>query len=376
MARGSPGRSRTVVIAPDSFKGSLDAPAVADALADGWRLARPADELIPLPMADGGEGTLDAVQAAVAGAIRNVVPGVQGPDGQPVDAAWLALPDDTALVELATASGLPLMTTLDALGASTRGLGQVIAAALAAGSRRLLLTLGGSATSDGGTGALRELGLELLTADNGPAADGGGALADVVRLDGDGLRPPPPGGVEILTDVSNPLLGPRGAAAVFGPQKGADEIAIERLEAGLARLASLAGGEPDAAGAGAAGGAGYGFATFWGAILRSGSQVIGELIGLPAAVDRADLVLTGEGAFDRTSTDGKVVGHVLELAAARAVPVAIVAGVTRADADAAWRTVALSDLADGPANSLEEPVRWLVEAGRVLAGHVGELQGG
>lgn len=376
MARGSPGRSRTVVIAPDSFKGSLDAPAVADALADGWRLARPADELIPLPMADGGEGTLDAVQAAVAGAIRNVVPGVQGPDGQPVDAAWLALPDDTALVELATASGLPLMTTLDALGASTRGLGQVIAAALAAGSRRLLLTLGGSATSDGGTGALRELGLELLTADNGPAADGGGALADVVRLDGDGLRPPPPGGVEILTDVSNPLLGPRGAAAVFGPQKGADEIAIERLEAGLARLASLAGGEPDAAGAGAAGGAGYGFATFWGAILRSGSHVIGELIGLPAAVDRADLVLTGEGAFDRTSTDGKVVGHVLELAAARAVPVAIVAGVTRADADAAWRTVALSDLADGPANSLEEPVRWLVEAGRVLAGHVGELQGG
>jgi glycerate 2-kinase len=360
-------RQQTVVVAPDSFKGSLPAAAVATAIAQGWRESRPGDRVVILPLADGGEGTIDAVEAAVAGARRHTLTGVCGPDGRSVDADWLALPDRTALVELAAVCGLPQMARLDPLGATTRGLGQVIAAACDAGNERLLITLGGSATSDGGTGALSELGLRLRDAAGDPLSDGGGALADLAEIDISGLRSPPAGGVEILTDVDNPLLGDRGAAGVFGPQKGAGRAEIELLEVGLARLADLAGGDPTAAGAGAAGGAGYGFATFWGATSRSGSKVVAELIGLPDALDVADFVITGEGALDATSLGGKVVGHVLSMAAARGVPVAVVAGAIVTDEVPAHRLLSTSDLAGSAEASMADPAAWLREAGRSLA---------
>lgn len=370
MARASP---LTVVVAPDSFKGGLDAAAVADAVAAGWRQLRPDDDVVAVPLADGGEGTLDAVEAAVGAARRHMVVGAVGPDGRPVDAEWLALPDRTALVELAGVSGLPQMARLDPLGASTRGLGQVIAAACDAGNDRLLVALGGSATSDAATGALRELGLELTDAAGQPLPDGGGALAELDAIDRGRLRPAPARGVQVLTDVDNPLLGTRGAATVFGPQKGADAVQIRRLEVGLARLAALAGGDPDAPGAGAAGGAGYGFATFWAATTRSGSEVIGELAGLPDALATADLVITGEGALDATSLGGKAVGHVLSRAEAGGVPVAIVAGIIEASDIPARRALSTSDLAGDPEASLADPDRWLREAGRILARDVEQL---
>lgn len=364
---------RTVVVAPDSFKGSLPAAAVAAAIADGWAAFRPHDRVVLVPLADGGEGTMDAVEAAVPGARRHTLRDACGPDGRPVDADWLALPGDTALVELAAVSGLPQMDRLDPLGATTRGLGQVIAAACDAGNQRLLITLGGSATSDGATGALRELGLVLRDADGADLGEGGGSLVDLAAIDRRALRPPPTNGVEILTDVDNPLLGERGAAAVFGPQKGAGPVEIERLEAGLSRLADLAGGDPSAPGTGAAGGAGYGFATFWGATTRSGSRAVAELAGLPDALDGADLVITGEGALDATSLGGKVVGHVLAEAAAGGVPVAVVAGMVAAADVPARRIVSTSDLAGSVDASMADPARWLRDAGHRLAEAADEL---
>jgi glycerate 2-kinase len=369
-------RSRTVVIAPDSFKGSLDAGQVAAAIASGWSAARPGDRVVGVPLADGGEGTINAVEAATPGAVRYTVAGLRGPDDRSVDADWLALPDGTALIELAAAAGLPQMAELDPLGAHTRGLGQLIAAVLDAGARRLLLTLGGSATTDGATGALRELGLELRDAAGQRLADGGGALTGLAELDTARLRPPPPGGVEILSDVDNPLLGPRGAATVFGPQKGAGPAEIEQLEAALTRLAELAGGDPDAPGAGAAGGAGYGLATLWGATMRPGSQVIAELAQLPALLEQADVVITGEGALDDTSLHGKVIGHVLDLAHAAGVPVAVVAGTVLTEQSPTSHTIATTDLAGDLETSMADPARWLHQAGRTLATDADDIFGG
>ncbi len=346
----------TVVIAPDSFKGSLSAREVAEAIAAGWRAVRPGDELVLVPQADGGEGTLDAVEASVPGAVRRSAGSVTGPDGRPTPGEWLQLPDGTAVVELAQPSGLPLMRELDALGATTRGLGQVIRAALEAGATSLVIGLGGSASTDAAAGALAELGLVLLDEQGELVADGGRGLADVVDVHRDALIPPPAGGVTLLTDVTAPLLGPSGAAAVFGPQKGATPAQVAQLDAALAHLAELLGGDPDAAGSGAAGGAGYGFATVWGATIVSGADRLAELSGLRAAIDRADVVLTGEGRFDEQSLTGKVVGSILALGAT-----GVIAGQVTAPTGV-W-TASLTDLAGSAEASMADPARWLRVAG-------------
>ena len=264
-----------VLVAPDSFKGSIAAAAAAAALAEGWRGARPGDELVCLPLADGGEGTLQVLAAADPAAHWHLVP-VTGPDGGLVPSRWLEGHDGTGYVELAQASGLPLMAALDPLGAQTAGAGELAAHALGAGARRIVIALGGSASTDGGTGALSALGARFLDAAGQQLAPGGGALRGLASADLTGLRPPPPGGVACLTDVRAPLLGPRGAAAVFGPQKGADAAQVAILEAGLARLALVLGGDPDAPGAGAAGGTGYGFAAAWGADITPGAAELGR----------------------------------------------------------------------------------------------------
>lgn len=357
-----------VVLAPDSFKGGPAAQRVAELLATGWASVRADDELVHRPVADGGEGTLDALAAAAPGARRHHVPAVTGPDGSPVDATFLLLPDALAAVELASSSGIGHLERLDPLGATTYGLGEVIAAALDAGARRLLIGVGGSASTDGGTGALRALGLRLEGRDGREVALGGAALADVAHLDTSGLRPAPPDGVRILTDVDNPLLGPRGAAATFGPQKGASPEQVEQLEAALARLASLAGGDPDRPGAGAAGGTAYGFATFWGAELASGSVEICAAAGVPEAVAQADLVVTGEGAYDATTPHGKAAGHVLQVAARHGVPVALVVGAfDDPPPDTVRAHVELTALAGSRERSLAEVERLLVDAGAELA---------
>ncbi|MCU1437337.1 MAG: Glycerate kinase [Naasia sp.] len=356
------------MIAPDSFKGSLTAREAADALAAGWAEIRPRDDVVRIPQADGGEGTLAAVAAVTPDAVLRAAV-VAGPDGRPVPARWLELPGRHAVIELAESSGLPLMAAPDAAGAGTRGLGEVIRAALDAGAQSLTIGLGGSASTDGGAGALAALGLVLADSDGAALPPGGAALARLAALDSSRLLAPPPG-VRLLTDVTNPLLGPDGAAAVFGPQKGATPEVVERLDAALANFAALAGGNPAAAGAGAAGGTAYGFATFWGARIEPGAAAIAELSGLQAALAGADVVVTGEGRFDATSPAGKVVGHLLGLvpASARAV---LVAG--RIDAPAALpdgrraEAVALVDLAPSPEAAMADAAQWLRVAGAEAA---------
>jgi len=357
-----------VVVAPDSFKGTLGAAEAADALAAGWREVRPADEVLTLPLADGGEGTLDALGHDLpAAGWRSAT--VTGPDGRPVDAAWLVLPDGTAVVEMARAAGLPLLERPDALHATTRGLGELLAVVVAdPGVTRVMLTLGGSATTDGGTGALAALGARFLDAAGAELPPGGGALARLDRVDLTGLTPPPSGGVQCLVDVTAPLLGPLGAAGQFGPQKGATPDQVAELDAALARLADLLGGNRDAPGAGAAGGTAYGFAVCWGAEFVSGAAAVAAAAGLDDALAGAALVVTGEGQFDAQSLRGKVVGDLVERAGRAGVPVAVVAG--RVDAPGGLpvhRAFSLTDLAGSVASAMGDPARWLAEAGRRLA---------
>lgn len=355
-----------IVIAPDSFKGSIGATAAAAALAAGWQAARPDDDVTEVPLADGGEGTLDVLAAAVAGA-RWHDARVTGPGGQPVDCRWLELPGRIAVLELARASGLPLLTAPDPLGAHTAGLGEVAGLALDSGARQIVITLGGSASTDGGTGALAALGARFLDSAGHALPRGGGGLPDLATADLAGLRRPPPGGVSCLADVTAPLLGAGGAAAVFGPQKGADPGQIARLDQGLARLAALLGGDPAAPGAGAAGGTGYGFAAAWDALIRPGAPELCRIAGLERALDGADLVITGEGRYDRTSLAGKVAGAVFAAAAAAGVPVALVAGQFADDPPPAASALSLSQLAGSPAAALAAPARWLRLAGQRLA---------
>lgn len=359
-----------IVVAPDSFKGSASAAAIADALAEGWRSVRPGDRLVAAPMADGGEGTLDAFAAAVPEAVAHPVR-VTGPDGVPVEAAWLLLPGGTALVELAATSGLGRLRELAPFDAQTTGFGEAIADALATGAERLLLAIGGSASTDGGAGALAALGARFLDADGRDIPPGNRGLAHLASVDLSGLAPLPRGGARILSDVTSPLLGPTGAAAVFGPQKGATPVEVPLLEAGLRRLAEVlrASGvavDPDAPGAGAAGGTGFGL-LLWGAGMAPGAAAVGDAMRLPATIDGADAVLTGEGRFDSQSAAGKVPAYVAGLAAAAGVPALLVAGAISAPTDGFADAVALTELAGGARPAMADPRRWAREAGVALA---------
>ncbi|MDR1634108.1 MAG: glycerate kinase [Bifidobacteriaceae bacterium] len=325
---GSERRCR-VVIAPDSLKGSLGAVAASAALRCGWLAERPFDDVICLPQADGGEGTAEVLASVFPGASWREVGLVAGPvqaagwsdtDAWPpavgagVPGRYVALPDGTAVVDLATSSGIGLAARLDPLGAHTYGLGQVLRAAIEDGAQGLVIGLGGSASTDGGSGALAALGAGVCDRRGANLPLGGGALRQLGRIDRAGLVPPPPGGVDLLVDVNSPLLGPRGAAAVFGPQKGASPGQIAQLEAGLERLARMLGGRPDQAGAGAAGGTGFGLAAAWGARIIPGARRVAELTGLAPAVASADVLILAEGRLDATSLVGKVVGEALALA--------------------------------------------------------------
>lgn len=348
-----------MVIAPDSFKGSATAAEVAAAIAAGWRTVRDQDRLVLLPLADGGEGTVAAVAAARPDGVLHPVGGLTGPDGRPVTASWLELDGDTAVIEMAAVSGLPLMAQLDPLAATTYGLGQLINAALDAGMRTVIVGAGGSATTDGGAGMLAALGLQLLDADGRPVPPGGGGLGRLASVSG---RPRRPELTIMLSDVDAPLLGDRGAAAVFGPQKGARPAQVRALDANLARFARLLGGRTDQPGMGAAGGLGYGLVAGLGASIRPGAPYLAELAGLDRELERSDLVIGGEGRFDRTSLGGKVVGHVLQRARAHGVPGLVIAG------QLALRLpdvpgIGLTDLAGSVPAALADPTGWLVRSG-------------
>jgi len=355
----------TVVIAPDSFKGSLSARQVAGAIADGWISVRPDDVLLLVPQADGGEGTLDAVEAAVPGSLRRTAGTVTGPDARPTPGEWLELPGKVAVIELAQASGLPLMRELDATGATTRGLGEVIRSAIESGATSLVIGLGGSASTDGGAGALTALGMLFIDEQGELIADGGLALRDIVTIDRSDCVATPSGGVILLTDVTAPLVGPTGAAAVFGPQKGATPAQVAQLDASLSHFADLLGGRRTAPGAGAAGGTAYGLATAWNATITSGADYLAELTGLNTAIGSADVLVTGEGRFDHQSLTGKVVGQLLDVAAAARVTAGVIAGQVTADSNV-W-TVALSDLAGSVEGAMSDTARWLRAAGAKAA---------
>lgn len=363
-----------VIIAPDSFKGSDSAAAVAAALAEGWRQARPDDEVVLAPMADGGEGTLDAVAAATAGSTRMPV-AVTGPHGHPVSAEWLLLeqPDGTrtGLVELALCSGLELLDELAPDSAHTLGFGQAIRAALDHGVDRLLLALGGSSSSDGGAGALTALGVRLLDERGAAVPLGNAGLARIATVDWASAAPLPPGGARLLSDVDNPLLGDRGAIAVFGAQKGVTADRAGAAESALARFADAlrenpGGALPETPGAGAAGGTGFGMLA-WGATMSSGARAIAETIGLPASIVGADLVITGEGRFDGQSAGGKAPVEVARLARSSGVRCALVAGLVDAPPVGFDGVVSLSELAGSAAASFADPLHWAREAGRRLA---------
>ena len=348
-----------IIVAPDSFKGTATAASIAAAVRDGWLTERPDDDVVLVPMADGGEGTLDAFESAVPGAVRVPVT-VTGPAGTPVDTHWLRLPDGRAVVELAATSGLPLLDAPMPDTATSRGFGEAIAAALDAGATGLVLGIGGSASTDGGRPVLEALGL-----------DGEGAGTG-------GLRALPPLGVTVLTDVTSPLLGPTGAAAVFGPQKG---ITPDRVASFDDRLATLAARfpdvNPDTPGAGAAGGVGFGLLV-WGATLAGGAAAVAEVLGLPALlegsdVSGADVVISGEGCFDGQSAVGKVPSVVRDLTAAHAPGARsmLVAGAIEAPLDdygaAASLTVLATQTTGEPDDALADPLRFATIAGQRLA---------
>lgn len=373
MTGGSPTeapRVARVVVAPDSFKGTCPAHVAAQALTQGWLSQRPSDDVVQRPLADGGEGTVEVMAASAPGSRVVDVGPVRAPLGEPTPGRYLLLPDGTAVVELATASGLHVAGRLDPLRASTFGTGQVIAEAVRHGATRLVLAVGGSATTDGGSGLLQALGLRLLDAHGEPVPAGGLGLLELDRIDATTLLAPPADGVEVLVDVTNPLLGARGAAAVFGPQKGADADAVATLERALSRWAEVCGGDPQAPGAGAAGGTAYGVATWWDAHLVPGADHVAALVGLDAAVAGADVVITGEGRFDTTSLGGKVVGAVLRRVADGAVA-HVVCGQAdpgvRLDGPAAPQVLTLADLAGSVEASMADPQHWLRAAGTQLA---------
>lgn len=320
-----------VLLAPDGYGGTLDAAAVARALAAGWRSVAPGDELVEVPLSDGGPGLVDVLAAASPTAVRREVV-VEDPLARPVPASFL-LEGGTAWVESAQACGLHLVRERDPRRTGTDGVGQLVRAALHAGARRVVVGLGGSATNDGGAGLLAALGLQPLDAAGERLAPGGAALRDLDRLAGE--PDPTLWEVELVaaTDVDAPLLGLRGASAVFGPQKGATADDVQVLDAALTRWADvledhLGVAVRDRPGAGAAGGLGAALLAL-GASAVPGLDLVAAAVGLDAAVAAADLVVTGEGSYDATSLRGKVVGGVAARAAASAVPCVVVAGQVR-----------------------------------------------
>nr|WP_314482243.1 glycerate kinase [uncultured Pseudomonas sp.] len=323
-----------IVIAPDSFKDSLEAADVARAIAAGLADALPNAQLIECPMADGGEGTMQAILAASDGELRRRV--VRGPLGQPVEAGWGWLPQSrTAIIEMAQASGLQQVHTgqRDACRSCTWGTGELVAAALNAGAQRIVLAIGGSATNDAGSGMLRALGLRLLDAHGQPLGEGGLALAGLARIDASGLDPRlSQVQFEVAADVDNPLCGPHGASAIFGPQKGANAQQVEALDHALSHFADhcarlLDQDVRDYPGCGAAGGMGFAARAFMAAQFRPGVEVVAELAGLDGHVKDADLVVTGEGRFDAQTLRGKTPMGVARVAKRHDVPVVVLAGM-------------------------------------------------
>lgn len=377
-------RALRLVIAPDSFGGALNSVQVAHAIGRGWAAVRRDDELILRPMADGGEGTLDAVAQALGDAAERRTAQVRDPLGRSVTAEWLLLDGGrAAFVEMAAASGLARLAAEErnpaaVRAATTRGTGELILAALEAGVERITLGLGGSATNDGGAGMLAALGARLLDRSGGELPDGGAALAGLDRIDPSGLDQRLRSvALVIASDVTNVLTGGQGASATYGPQKGADPATVAELDAALGRLGEAleaASGRPVAqiSGSGAAGGTAAGLLAFSEATLRPGVEIVAELVNLAEALDRADLVITGEGRADEQTLYGKATIGVATLARARHTPVALLCGSLGARAEvleAAGAMTLVQPILERPV-TLEEA---MADTERLVANAAGRL---
>lgn len=332
-----------IVIAPDSFKESLSALEVARAIEAGFRSVFPEACIVCVPVADGGEGTLDAMLAATAGTRLAIT--VRGPLGTPVTASYGISGDGTtAVIEMAAASGLMLVPSAERnpLITSSYGTGELIRAALDAGARHLILGIGGSATNDAGAGMLQALGARLVDAEGAELPPGGGALSRLARIDRSGLDPRlATCRIEVACDVDNPLTGPRGASAVFGPQKGATPAMVAQLDANLRHFADIIrrdlGAEVDGLpGAGAAGGMGAALIAFLGAALQPGVDIVTRAVDLEAQLVDADLVITGEGRIDSQTPHGKTPIGVARLAKRHGKPVIGIAGCLGKDVDVVY----------------------------------------
>lgn len=374
-----------VVIATDKFKGSLSAARVAEHLAAGLIAANSRVMVEALAIADGGEGTVDAALGAGFAPHRVTV---SGPTGQPVDAV-IAVRGREAVIEMAAASGLAVLPggIPDALGATSRGTGQLIRAALDRGCTRIVLGVGGSACTDGGAGLLTGLGAGLLDDHGRELPPGGAALAQLAKVDLSGLDPRLHSSQIILaSDVDNPLLGPTGAAAVFGPQKGADPEDARRLDTALTHYVTILEGEigPAAvhaaawAGSGAAGGVGYAAMAVLGALREPGIDVVQELTGLAARINGAGLVITGEGSLDEQSLSGKAPIGVARTASRAGVPVVAVCGRTTLDehqlADAGFvRTYSLMQIQPDLAQCMSDAAALLERVGAAIGMDLDDL---
>lgn len=331
-----------IVVAPDKFKGTLSAREAAAAMAKGWRLGDPRAEVDERPVADGGEGTLEAMLAALGG--RRERARVTGPLQEPVEAEFgVAETTDgrIAVVEMARASGLALVpeASRDPLRATTRGTGELLLAAARHRPRQVVMCIGGSATNDAGAGMAQAIGVRLLDGAGEELPPGGAALRRLARIDAGGV-PREVRGLEVVvaSDVDNPLTGPRGASAVYGPQKGAGPEAVGVLDEALGHFAAVVHRDlgidvRDVPGAGAAGGLGAGLVAFLGARLRPGFEVVAEALDLERRLERADVAVTGEGRYDRQTERGKAPAGVLRLARRTGCRAVLIAGQVEEGAD-------------------------------------------
>lgn len=323
-----------VVVCPDSFKGSLSSVDVAESIERGIlrALGDNGAQIVKIPLADGGEGTVESLVGASRGKLRRL--NVRDPLLRDVE-AFLGFMGDgtTAVIEMASASGLCLLSENERnpLITSTYGTGELLLAAANSGARKIIIGIGGSATNDGGAGAMSALGARFLDDRGDELPTGGGALIDLARIDMSGFKFPDQITVEVACDVTNPLCGDRGASAVYGPQKGADPEMVAKLDAALHKFAEVVRRElgkdvADMPGAGAAGGLGVGLAAFLGAQLRSGIDIVLDAVGFDEAIVGADLIITGEGRIDSQTVYGKVVSGVLKRSKAAGIPVVALAG--------------------------------------------------
>ncbi len=378
MSGAAPSR---VLIAPQAFKGSADAVAVAAAIARGLRRAWPGVACDECPLADGGEGTTRALVHATGGTTRRAR--VHDPLGRAIEAEWGMLGDGrTAVIEMAAASGLPLLREgeRDPRVASTRGTGELLLEAAMSGAARVVVGIGGSATNDGGSGMARAIGFRFLDTDGHELPEGGAALARLARIEGQVdprlLRV----SIEAASDVRNPLVGPDGASAVFGPQKGATPEIVAELDVALTRYADVVEGFVgrrirDVPGAGAAGGLGAGLIAFADAKMRSGADLVMKAARFAERAAKADLIVTGEGRLDAQSAYGKLTGSVIAQADGIGRPVAAIVGALGPGSDGIVRRLravgVTSEEAASPEDAMRRAEQWIERAAERLARTIG-----